>query len=146
MKKIALVLVLLIGAWVFFQAGPGEMPKDLGVTNQKLKDCPSSPNCVSTQATDADHQMDALDFKGDLASTKQQIMKIMGATARMELKSEATYYLHYVATSKLMKFADDVEFFFDHQNQKVHFRSASRKGYSDLGVNKKRMEKIVNAY
>ena len=45
-----------------------------------------------------------------------------------------------------MMFGDDVEFFFDEADSVIHFRSASRLGYSDLGVNRRRMEGIRTAF
>jgi uncharacterized protein (DUF1499 family) len=41
-----------------------------------------------------------------------------------------------------MRFVDDVEFLFDDTNKKIHVRSASRVGYSDMGVNRKRVEEL----
>jgi uncharacterized protein (DUF1499 family) len=41
----------------------------------------------------------------------------------------------------MMGFVDDVEFFFP-DSAVIHMRSASRVGYSDFGVNRKRLEKI----
>jgi len=37
---------------------------------------------------------------------------------------------------------DDVEFLLDDGTKTIHIRSASRVGYSDLGVNRKRVEAI----
>lgn len=51
-------------------------------------------------------------------------------------------YLHYEFTSLLLRFVDDVEFLFDEEAKTIHFRSASRVGYGDLGVNRRRMEDI----
>lgn len=51
-------------------------------------------------------------------------------------------YLHYECTSLLLRFVDDVEFLFDEPGKIIHFRSASRVGYGDLGVNRRRMEDI----
>jgi uncharacterized protein (DUF1499 family) len=41
-----------------------------------------------------------------------------------------------------LRFIDDVEFVFDDETKTVHFRSASRTGYSDFGVNRRRMDDI----
>jgi hypothetical protein len=50
-------------------------------------------------------------------------------------------YLHVEFKSKLMGFVDDVEFYFP-DSAVIHMRSASRVGYSDFGVNRRRLEKI----
>jgi uncharacterized protein (DUF1499 family) len=51
-------------------------------------------------------------------------------------------YIRAEFKSRIFGFVDDVEFWFDDEQKVIHFRSASRVGYSDLGANRKRMEKI----
>ena len=51
-------------------------------------------------------------------------------------------YLYAEFTSRLMGFVDDVEFLYDPDAGITHVRSASRLGYSDMGVNRKRIESI----
>ncbi len=55
-------------------------------------------------------------------------------------------YLHAEFSSALFRFVDDVEFVLDAEHQVIHFRSASRVGRSDLGVNRQRMEQIRSAW
>ena len=50
-------------------------------------------------------------------------------------------YLRAEFRSAIMGFVDDVEFYFP-ASPVIHLRSASRLGYSDLGVNRKRIESI----
>jgi uncharacterized protein (DUF1499 family) len=45
-----------------------------------------------------------------------------------------------------MKYHDDVEFYIDSIAQQVHFRSASRAGYSDRGLNRQRYEALAMSY
>jgi len=61
---------------------------------------------------------------------------------RTKLIEEEEAYLHYEFTSRLLRFVDDVEFVFDDESKIIHFRSASRIGYGDRGVNRDRMEEI----
>ena len=48
--------------------------------------------------------------------------------------------------SLIFRFIDDVDFLLDEKEGVIHFRSASRVGYSDLGANRKRMERIRKAF
>ena len=48
--------------------------------------------------------------------------------------------------SRIFRFADDVDFRFDDEARLIHFRSASRLGRKDFGVNRERMEGIRRAY
>ena len=41
---------------------------------------------------------------------------------------------------------DDIEFYIDEENKIIHFKSASRVGYSDLGANRKRMDEIIKLF
>ncbi len=67
---------------------------------------------------------------------------MIGSLPRTRLVEEDESYLHYEFTSLLLRFVDDVEFLFDDETKTIHFRSASRTGYSDLGVNRRRMEQV----
>ena len=55
-------------------------------------------------------------------------------------------YLYVVYTSAKHQWKDDVEFYFDDANQRIEFRSGSRTGFGDLGVNRKRYDAIKAAY
>ena len=46
----------------------------------------------------------------------------------------------------LLKNIDDLEIRFDADRKMIHMRSASRIGYSDRGINKKRIERLKDLY
>lgn len=104
--------------------------------------CPASPNCVSTQATDESHAIAPFRYRKSRVEAKEALKDIVRALSRTKLVEEDESYLHYEFTSLLLRFVDDVEFLFDDESKTIHFRSASRTGHSDLGVNRKRMETI----
>ena len=54
-------------------------------------------------------------------------------------------YLQATAKSLRFRFVDDVEFLYDPAAGLLHYRSASRVGHSDMGVNRRRLEEIVKA-
>jgi len=107
-----------------------------------LAPCPSSPNCVSTQAQDEGHAIAPFRYRKSRAEAKEALKEVIRSLPRMQLVEEDETYLHFEATSLLLRFIDDVEFLFDDDTKTVHFRSASRTGYGDLGVNRKRMEQV----
>ena len=107
-----------------------------------LGPCPTSPNCVSTQAQDESHDIAPIRYRKSKAEAKEALKEIIRSLPRMKLVEEDETYLHYEATSLLLRFVDDVEFLFDDETKTIHFRSASRTGYGDLGVNRKRMEQV----
>ncbi len=112
------------------------------MTHRRLPACPSSPNCVSTLATDARHAIAPIRYRKPKAEAKEVLKEVVRALPRTELVEEDESYLHYEFTSLLFRFVDDVEFLFDDETKTIHFRSASRTGYGDLGVNRKRMEEV----
>lgn len=108
----------------------------------ELKPCPESPNCVSTQTDQLDKKMEPISFESSGKEVLENIKKIILAMPRTHLESEADNYLHFTFRSFIFRFVDDVEFIIDEQNKLIHFRSASRTGHSDFGVNRKRMDSI----
>ena len=109
---------------------------------RSLPPCPSSPNCVSTQATDAGHAIAPFRYVKSRAEAKESLKAAIATMSRTKLVAEDESYLHYEFTSLLLRLVDDVEFLFDDETKTVHFRSASRTGYGDFGVNRKRMEEV----
>lgn len=118
----------------------------LGVTNGHLKPVDDKPNSVSSQTDIKRNYMEPISYSGSNAQSQSKIKKSILNMKQIELVEEKVNYLHYVETSKVFKFKDDIEFYFDDSKQVIHFRSKSRVGYSDFGVNKKRMQKITDAY
>jgi len=106
--------------------------------------CPDSPNCVSTVADPDDnvHYMAPLTYQGAVTDVHAKLLAIIEKLPRTTVIEQRTNYLHVEFRSLIFRFVDDVEFYIDENAGLVHFRSASRLGYSDLGVNRKRMEKI----
>ena len=108
--------------------------------------CPASPNCVSTRAepADAEHRIATLGFTGDAGLAQQRLKAVVLAQPGAALVTEKTGYLHFVFTSRIFRFEDDVEF--EVGQNLIHLRSASRVGYGDIGVNRARMEAIAAAW
>jgi len=116
----------------------GKTPTTLG----QFASCPDSPNCVSTQATDEEHAIDPISFSGNKAEAKNRLLGIIHSLPRTRVVTDTQDYLHVEFTSRVFRFVDDTEFYFGVTDGTIHFRSASRLGYSDLGANRKRMETI----
>ncbi len=152
-----LLIALLVIALVAIGAGQagllqGSPPTDLGVHNGRLKPPSATENSVTSQAAlYPDHSQRTyadvapLALRGDGPAT---IAKIRAVVEKMKgskvIKSDADY-LYAQFTTPLMKFVDDVEFWYDPTAQVVQVRSASRIGKGDLGANRKRVEAIRSA-
>lgn len=118
----------------------GSPPGNLGVQNGHLTPCPASPNCVSSQAGDAEHRIDPLPLAGSPSETRSRLLAVLASEPRVKLVEEKDAYLRAEFTSRTLRFVDDVEFLIG--AQAVDIRSASRLGYADFGVNRERVERL----
>ena len=120
----------------------GEPPTNLGVKNGHLAPCPKTPNCVVSQAADADHAIAPINYQADPAIAMASLIAVIESMPRSRIIKQSDNYLYAEFTSRLMGFVDDVEFYFDPTDQVIQVRSAARLGESDLSVNRKRVEAI----
>ncbi len=118
----------------------GEKPENLGVRDGRLTDCPSSPNCVSSQAADEGHRIAPLVFNDDPAAAFVRLKQTLDRRADTTIIEERHGYLRVLFRTTL--FVDDGEFLMDDKQRLIEVRSASRLGYSDLGKNRCRLEEI----
>jgi len=118
----------------------GDRPQNLGVREGTLFACPSSPNCVSSQAADEGHRIAPLTFSGDPEAAFARLKQMLGRRGDATIIEEKPGYLRVELRTTL--FVDDGEFLLDRSRSAIQVRSASRLGYSDLGKNRSRMEEI----
>ncbi len=138
-------LYLLASTMIFFSCS--FKPNDQLYGNQgNLSPCPGSPNCVSSMSDDPRQAMPALPYLGTGEESMKRIISIIGEMKRCELVHRSHYHLHVQCKTRVFGFVDDVEFLFDDASRMVHFRSASRLGHYDFGVNRRRMSKISKMY
>ncbi len=145
LRKIVIVsVVMVIGLAMlsFF----GTNAPTLGVSDGQLSECPGSPNCVSSMTKLEDFAMEPIPFSDPANSQSDELGKLKQVIAdqfpRASLIDQQEGYLRYEFRTFVFRFADDVEFLAVPEEKLIHFRSASRVGRSDLGLNRKRMAKI----
>jgi uncharacterized protein (DUF1499 family) len=109
---------------------------------KQLSPCPSSPNCVSSQATDADHFIAPFKITGNVEAAWAALKKALLSQSRTVITNETGDTLHAQATSLVFRFVDDIDAILDANAQLIHIRSASRTGHGDFGVNRKRVEML----
>jgi uncharacterized protein (DUF1499 family) len=124
----------------------GSRPSPTEATIGRLSACPDSPNCVSSQSTDQRHAMAPLRYEGTVEKAMERLIEAVSGMKRARIVVTEGRYLHAEFTSALFRFVDDVEFLLDDGTKTIHVRSASRVGYSDLGVNRKRVEEIRSRF
>ncbi len=145
------VIVAAVAVLVAARIGmfSGSMPGGLGVTDGKLKAPSRSPNSVTSQADlwpDAPRKEDAriapIALQGDGKATIAKIALVVESLPGAKIVERRDDYLYAQFTTALMRFVDDVEFWFDPTAGVVQVRSASRLGEKDFGVNRARVEAI----
>jgi uncharacterized protein (DUF1499 family) len=112
----------------------------------RLPPCPSTPNCVSTQAERAWQRMEPIPYQGSLSAARERMLRVLRALSRTTLVEEGPAVLRAECRTLIFRFVDDVEIRFDDAAKLIHFRSASRLGRSDFGVNRRRMEEVRSAF
>ncbi len=130
----SLLLLFVIGKYSQKGHAPGRV-------NAGLSKCPTKPNCVCSEyIDDIDHYIHPIknSHKADIIdiSKVSVIIEEMGG----EIHDESDQYIAATFTSRIFGFTDDFEIRVDQAHKVIHFRSASRVGYNDAGVNRKRVE------
>jgi uncharacterized protein (DUF1499 family) len=120
----------------------GTRPSDVGIAGLGLAPCPSSPNCVSSDASDAAHHADAFELSAPADEVWGIVQEEIARLPRATVVESTPSYLHVECASALFGFVDDLELQLRVPDGLVAVRSASRVGYSDLGVNRRRVEQL----
>ena len=120
----------------------GKRPADLGVKEGRLAPCPSSPNCVSSDAEDQAHRVEPFRIAAPAERTWETLREVVAALPRTLVVKATGDYLHAECASAIMGFVDDLELHLRSPEGTIAVRSASRVGYSDLGVNTNRVERL----
>ncbi|MHC5003402.1 MAG: DUF1499 domain-containing protein [Planctomycetota bacterium] len=133
------VVIVGVNVWARTASRP-----PLGLVEGRLRPCPDRPNCVCSQAADPSKRMEPLTVVS-VDAARERLEQVLAAMPRTRIVTAEPRYLAVECRSLLLGFVDDVEFHVDESSGLLHFRSASRLGYSDLGVNRRRLERIVAA-
>ncbi len=144
---VALAVLLLVAGQLGALAGTP--PQGLGVQDGKLKRPSATPNSVSSQADLwPDHpqrdyaRIAPLALRGDGRATIAKLKTLVESTPGARVVEARDDYLYAQYTTRLLKFTDDVEFWFDPSAGVVQVRSSSRLGRKDFGVNRQRIEAV----
>ena len=143
------LLFIFTGAAIIFLVFSrclASVPDNLGLKNQLLSPCPRTPNCVSSQEKISQHRIQPITFEGSLKHSKERLYLVINAMHGTRIITQEDVYWHVEFTTQLLRFIDDVEFYFDESQSLIHVRSASRQGYWDLGVNRRRVETIRSRF
>ena len=96
-----------------------------------LSDCKLRTNCIfqTWKVDDSDKEF-------------IELIKILENTPRLKIINKEKNYIHAIATSRIMKFIDDIEIKNLSQDNIFQVKSSSRLGFYDFGVNKRRVRTL----
>lgn len=115
------------------------------MNERRLAPCPASPNCVSSDAITTRQQISALQLAAPADEVWAELRAQVIALPRTRIVNEQVDYLHVECRSRIFRFIDDLELQLRPQEGVIAVRSASRCGYSDFGVNRRRVENLRDA-
>ena len=104
-------------------------PSSLFASHLELKPCVEIAHCVREEWE-----------VSNIEKPFEEIKTFIENTPRTEIVEINGDYLHAEATSKWMKYVDDLEVSFLPESKILSIRSESRVAESDLGVNQKRVD------
>jgi uncharacterized protein (DUF1499 family) len=90
--------------------------------------------------------MEPIPYSGSLESARANLLEVLEDMPRTKIITPKDTYVYVEFRTRVWRFVDDVEFLFDTDDKLIHFRSASRLGKSDFGVNRDRMNRIVSRF
>ena len=148
-RRFITIVIFVVGLlwmgmrWTNIRVRPSQ---SLGIKNGRLAPLTERPNGICTYSDDDGRSMQPLMLEYPPQQAIELLKQVIRQMPRSRIVTSTDDYLHVECRSLLCAFVDDVEFAIDEAGKRIHFRSASRVGYSDLGVNRKRMEEFLRRY
>ena len=124
MKNLFILFLILIGLVI---------PSPSMASHVELKPCIQVSHCVREELN-----VEKID------SPYEKVISIVQNSPRTKIVETDGDYLHAEVTSRIMKYVDDLEISFLPETNNLIIRSESRVGDGDFGVNRKRVDLIIN--
>jgi uncharacterized protein (DUF1499 family) len=142
---IAAACVVLAAVSVLVAARLRPRTPTLGLENGRLRPCPGSPNCVSSEGGPSGSSVLPIAWSGSADDAIRELGSLLSRMPRVTVVASDRGYLHAEFRSRLFGYVDDFEARWDGAARCIQVRSASRSGHSDLGVNRRRVEWVRSA-
>lgn len=104
-----------------------------------LPACGLLPNCVNSDSGEGARAIAPLPAT---TAQWQQLKQWLANQDDWSIITDRGNFLQAVVKTPLMRFRDDVQLLFDEQAGLIQVRSSSRLGISDMGANRKRVERL----
>ena len=146
-KRLWIAIPIGIVVWIATNVAMGLAPsaaKGLQADG-RVAGCPDSPNCVSTTDERPNFAVEPIDFLVAPDAALKLAREALQREGGNGIADDGAHYLRATFVTPVLRFRDDVEIAIQPSDKQIHIRSASRVGYSDLGVNRKRAERLRSA-
>lgn len=144
MKK-SLFILLIVFININLVACSEKSPGGINSAAEAIPLCPDSPNCVSSDASDKEHQVAPylLAVSGETFWTI--VPEVIEQQPGCAIVRQTQDFLHAQCRSAFFRFIDDLKLELRTEQNMIAVYSASRLGYSDFGVNRERIESLRTA-
>ncbi len=137
MFKISILIAI-----VFLGGCATKQPMDIGVVNGIFSACPETPNCINSQAENEAQKIDGFLLNTKHPSSWKRLVDMVDKIPRSKITHQTGNYIHAEISSALWGFIDDLQLYLTASDNHVAIKSAARSGYTDFGVNRKRLENL----
>ena len=138
------ILVLLLSAYFLYQGKRSAAYAPPSLSGNELAVCGSKPNCVSSMQDSSDeHYIEPIELAAGAKEERVDSVVAVIESAGGKVTANDGRIIQATFTSGIFKFVDDVQIRID--TDKLQVRSSSRVGHSDLGANRKRIERLRQA-
>ena len=108
--------------------------------------CPSSPKCVSSEERNTPRFIEPFSFDDQPKQAMKRLKVALLEEDHVTITHEESTSLLAEVRSQIFGFVDDVKFVLLPEQGTIQVRSSARTGYSDLGVNRRRIERIRRVF
>jgi len=143
--RIFIIGTVLLIASIPLLSCSDKRPSALGLSDSRLEPCPSSPNCFSSDDRDSAHKIAPFQLVKPANEVWSAVQDLVSKLPRTRIIKETEDYLHAECRSFLFGFVDDLGLHLRPAEGIIAIRSAARSGYSDFGVNRRRIESLREA-
>jgi uncharacterized protein (DUF1499 family) len=105
----------------------------------------SSPNHVSSLATDRLHRVEPFAYDGEVDAAFERLKLLIQAVPRSQVEAARPGWLHATFRSRLFGFIDDL-YVKAGPDGRLDLWCGARLGWGDLGVNRRRVEALRRAW
>jgi uncharacterized protein (DUF1499 family) len=121
-------------------------PVEVGLIDGRLRKCPETPNCIGSEQQNRAHAVESFPIEPLEPFAAWRVFQRAVEVTGGKLVHADAGYLHAEYRTSVFRFIDDFEARLDVVDGRIHVRSASRVGRSDLGVNRHRLQRLRAVY